>query len=60
MLRRRAGLRQELLLPGQLDDLHAALRLASAPSLVRAQVLARLCWALKPGGPLRGVRAAWP
>ena len=47
MLRRRAGLRQELLLPGQLDDLHAALRLASAPSLVRAQVLARLCWALK-------------
>jgi DNA-binding CsgD family transcriptional regulator len=47
MLRRRAGLRQELLLSGQLDDLHAALRLASAPSLVRAQVLARLCWALK-------------
>jgi len=47
MLRGRAGLRQELLLPGQLDDLHAALRLASAPSLVRAQVLARLCWALK-------------
>ena len=47
MLRRRAGLRQELLLPGQLDDLQAALRLASAPSLVRAQVLARLCWALK-------------
>ena len=45
--RRRAALRQELLLPGQLDDLHAALRLASAPSLVRAQVLARLCWALK-------------
>jgi DNA-binding CsgD family transcriptional regulator len=47
MLRRRAGLRQELLLPGQLDDLWAALRLASAPSRVRAQVLARLCWALK-------------
>jgi hypothetical protein len=46
-LRRRAGLRQELLLPGQLDDLRAALRLAGAPSLVRAQVLARLCWALK-------------
>jgi len=36
-----------LLLPGQLDDLHAALGLASAPSLVRAQILARLCWALK-------------
>jgi DNA-binding CsgD family transcriptional regulator len=47
MLRRRAGLRQELLLPGQLDDLQAALRLAAAPNLVRAQVLARLCWALK-------------
>jgi DNA-binding CsgD family transcriptional regulator len=30
MLRRRAGLRQELLLPGQLDDLHAALRLVAA------------------------------
>jgi len=47
MLRHRAGLRQDLLLPGQLDDLHAALRLASEPSLVRAQILARLCWALK-------------
>ena len=47
MLRHRAGLRQDLLLPGQLDDLHAALRLASAPNLVRAQILARLCWALK-------------
>jgi hypothetical protein len=47
MLRRRAGLRQELLLPGQLDDLHVALHLAGAPSLVRAHVLARLCWALK-------------
>jgi DNA-binding CsgD family transcriptional regulator/tetratricopeptide (TPR) repeat protein len=47
MLRRRAGLRQELLRPGQLDDLRTALRLAVAPNLVRAQVLARLCWALK-------------
>ena len=47
MLRHRAGLRQDLLLPGQLDDLQAALGLASAPSLVRAQILARLCWALK-------------
>ena len=46
MLRRRAGLRQELLLPGQLDDLQRALRLAAAPSPMRAQVLARLCWAL--------------
>ena len=47
MLRHRAGLRQDLLLPGQLDDLHAALGLATAPNLVRAQILARLCWALK-------------
>jgi tetratricopeptide (TPR) repeat protein len=47
MLRHRAGLRQDLLLPGQLDDLHAALGLAIAPNLVRAQILARLCWALK-------------
>ena len=47
MLRHRAGLRQDLLLPGQLDDLHAALRLAGAPNLIRAQILARLCWALK-------------
>src|SRR5262249_29757958 len=30
-LSRRAGLRRELLLPGQLDDLHAALRLAVGP-----------------------------
>jgi DNA-binding CsgD family transcriptional regulator/tetratricopeptide (TPR) repeat protein len=47
LLRRRAGLRRELLLPGQLDDLQAALRLAGAASLVRAQVLAQLCWALR-------------
>ena len=47
MLRHRAGLRQDLLLPGQLDDLHAALGLATTPNLVRAQILARLCWALK-------------
>jgi len=47
VLQRRAGLRQDLLLPGQLDDLGAALALASAPTRVRAQVLARTCWALK-------------
>jgi DNA-binding CsgD family transcriptional regulator/tetratricopeptide (TPR) repeat protein len=47
LLRRRAGLRRELLLPGQLDDLEAALRLAGAPTRVRAQVLAQLCWALR-------------
>ncbi|HYZ56149.1 MAG TPA: hypothetical protein VE733_21980 [Streptosporangiaceae bacterium] len=46
-LLRRAGLRRELLLPGQLDDLRAALRLAGAATKVRAQVLAQLCWALR-------------
>jgi DNA-binding CsgD family transcriptional regulator len=46
LLRRRAGLRRELLLAGQLDDLRAALRLVSAPTLARAQALAQLCWAL--------------
>jgi DNA-binding CsgD family transcriptional regulator/tetratricopeptide (TPR) repeat protein len=43
----RAGLRRELLMPGQLDDLRAALTLASAPTRVRAQVIAHLCWALR-------------
>jgi ATP/maltotriose-dependent transcriptional regulator MalT len=47
LLRRRAGLRRELLLPGQLDDLEAALRLARAPTRVRAQAMAQLCWALR-------------
>ena len=48
MLRHRAGLRQELLLPGQLDDLQrGAAAWRAAPNLVRAQILARLCWALK-------------
>jgi tetratricopeptide (TPR) repeat protein len=46
LLRRRAGLRRELMLPGQLDDLRTALRLVSTPTLARAQVLAELCWAL--------------
>jgi DNA-binding CsgD family transcriptional regulator len=46
-LLRRAGLRRELLMPGQLDDLRAALALASAPTRVRAQVIAHLCWALR-------------
>jgi DNA-binding CsgD family transcriptional regulator len=46
-LSRRAGLRRELLLPGQLEDLQAALRLASAPTRVRAQIIAQLCWALR-------------
>jgi ATP/maltotriose-dependent transcriptional regulator MalT len=47
LLRRRAGLRRELLLPGQLDDLQAALQLAGAATPVRAQILAQLCWALR-------------
>lgn len=46
-LKRRAGLRRELLLPGQLEDLWAALRLASGPTRVRAQIIAELCWALR-------------
>ena len=47
LLLRRAGLRRELLLPGQLDDLRAALRLAGGPTRVRARVIAQLCWALR-------------
>ena len=43
----RACLRRELLMPGQLDDLRAALTLASAPTRLRAQVIAHLCWALR-------------
>jgi ATP/maltotriose-dependent transcriptional regulator MalT len=46
-LLRRAGMRRELLLPGQLDELREALRLAAAPSRVRAQVMAQVCWALR-------------
>jgi DNA-binding CsgD family transcriptional regulator len=46
-LRRRAGERRELLLPGQLEDLQAALRLEGAPSRARAQIIADLCWALR-------------
>ena len=46
LLRLRAALRQQLLLPGQLDDLQAALRLAAGPTRARAQVLGRLARAL--------------
>jgi DNA-binding CsgD family transcriptional regulator len=46
-LLRRAGLRRELLAPGQLDDLRAAERLAPGPTPVRARVIAQLCWALR-------------
>ena len=42
LLRLRAALRSHLLLPGELDDLQAALRLATRPTRVRADVLAGL------------------
>jgi DNA-binding CsgD family transcriptional regulator/tetratricopeptide (TPR) repeat protein len=47
LLLRRAGLRRELLLPGQIDDLRAALDLTGTASRMRAQVMAQLCWALR-------------
>ncbi len=46
MLLQRAPMRQQQLRPGQLDDLQAALRLASAPTRVRAECLGQLCRAL--------------
>jgi DNA-binding CsgD family transcriptional regulator/tetratricopeptide (TPR) repeat protein len=46
-LLRRSGLRRELLLPGQLDELRSALSLADTPTRVRAQVMAQVCWALR-------------
>lgn len=46
LLRRRAGALQDLLLPGQIDQLHAALALAPADTAARAEILAPLCWAL--------------
>lgn len=46
-LLRRAGLRRELLLPGQLDDLRAAERLVPEPTPLRARVIGQLCWALR-------------
>ena len=47
MLNRRAALRRELLLPGELDDLRDALRLARSATTVRARILAQYCWALR-------------
>ena len=47
LLRLRAALRRQLLLPGDVDDLRAALRLASAPTRVRAQILGQLSGALR-------------
>jgi len=46
LLVRRACLRRDQSLPGQTDDLQAALRLARGPTLLRAQILTELCWAL--------------
>jgi DNA-binding CsgD family transcriptional regulator len=46
LLRRRAGLLQDLLRPGQVAGLRAALALARDPSPVRAAILAQLCWAV--------------
>ncbi len=46
LLRLRAALRQQLLLPGQVDDLEAALRLAQRPTPVRARILGQLARAL--------------
>ena len=46
LLRLRAALRQQLLLPGQVDDLGAALRLAQRHTQVRARILGQLVRAL--------------
>ena len=46
LLRLRAALRQQLLLPGQVDDLWMALRLAERPTGVRARILGQLVRAL--------------
>ena len=46
LLLRRAVLRQQALLPGQVEDLQAALRLARSPDRVRAEILAQLSRAL--------------
>jgi DNA-binding CsgD family transcriptional regulator len=46
-LSRRAGLRRELLLPGQLDDLREALPLAHGTTAVRARIIAQYSWALR-------------
>jgi DNA-binding CsgD family transcriptional regulator len=46
LLRLRAALRQQLLLPGQLDDLRAALRLATGATRARAEIVGRLARAL--------------
>ena len=47
LLNRRAGLRRELLLPGELDDLREALLLARGTTPVRARIMAQYSWALR-------------
>jgi DNA-binding CsgD family transcriptional regulator len=42
----RAALRQQVLLPGHVEDLRAALRLAGGPTALRAQILGQLARAL--------------
>jgi DNA-binding CsgD family transcriptional regulator/tetratricopeptide (TPR) repeat protein len=42
LLLRRAMMRQQVLLPGPVDDLQAALRLARAPNRLRAEILGHL------------------
>lgn len=46
MLLQRAVMRQQRLLPGQLEDLRDALHLLPAPTRLRAETLAQLCRAL--------------
>ena len=47
LLLRRAVFRQEGLLPGPVEDLRAALRLASSPTGLRAEILDQLCRSLR-------------
>lgn len=47
LLRLRAALRQQQLLPGQVDDLRTALRLAAVPTTIRAQVLGQFIRVLR-------------
>ena len=46
MLLQRAVMRHQLLLPGELDDLHVALRLSPEPTRLRAETLGQLARAL--------------
>jgi DNA-binding CsgD family transcriptional regulator len=47
LLLRRAVFRHEGLLPGSVEDLQAALRLASGPTRLRAEILGQLCRSLR-------------